>query len=118
LLEEITVKTFKRFLVLTLLAGGAYLLFKLLPPYLHSLQMQEATKQAVRSAALQKLRPSDLRAQLVEKAVEYGLPGNAQIEVVRQGRVVGAQVLYTEEVRVGGYRYTWPFRIREEERGF
>ncbi len=105
-------------LLLALTAAIVYLMAVFIPIYLGNRQMQEATTDIVRRGALQNLTEVDVRAQLQEKAREYGLPENRQIELSRDGRKLTARITYTRSVNFPFYTYKWPVEIRVQDLGF
>ena len=103
---------------LAVIAAIVYFSMQVIPVYLHYQQMQDATQEIVRIAALQNLRDADIHARLVERATEYNLPDNVKIEVTRNGKKVSARVAYAQVITLPYYSYTWPFDFRKEESGF
>ena len=108
----------KLLLALAVIAAAVYVALQFIPVYMHSLQMQDATQEVVRQAALQNLREPDVRARLHEKATEFSLPSDVKIDVARNGKKVSAHVTYTQTITLPFYTYRWPFDFRKEETGF
>jgi hypothetical protein len=104
-------------LLLALTAAIVYLMAVFIPIYLGNRQMQDATTEIVRRGALQKLNDTDVRAQLQEKAREFGLPENRQVELWRDGRKLTARITYTRSVKFPFYTYKWPVEIRVQDLG-
>ena len=104
-------------LMLAAAAAFVYLLALFVPAYLGNQRMQEATEQIVHRAATQNLSEADTRAQLHEKAREFGLPNEYNIDLKRQGKTMTATVTYTRKVRIP-FQYDWPVRIEVKDLGF
>jgi hypothetical protein len=110
-----------RFAFLLLLAFSAaiiYLLVVFVPAYMGDQRMHEATEQILHRAATQNLSEADTRAQLHEKAREFGLPENPKVDIWREGKAMTALVAYTHLVRFPFYTYQWPVEIRVKDLGF
>jgi hypothetical protein len=108
----------KALVALAVIAAVAYVAMQFVPVYMRSIQMEDETQAIVRQAALSNLREADVKARLVEKAVEYNLPDNVKIEVTRNGKKVMAHVAYIQPVTLPYYTYNWAFNFRKEESGF
>jgi hypothetical protein len=109
-----------RFSFLLLLASAAalvYLVVVFVPPYIGNQRMKEAASEIVHRGAAQKLGVGDVRAQLHEKASEFGLP-ERQIEVWPEGKGMAARITCTRLVRFPFYTYKWPVEIRVKDLGF
>jgi hypothetical protein len=109
-----------RFSFLLLLACGAafiYLVAVLVPAYMSNQRMQAATEQIVHRAATQNLSEADTRAQLHEKALEFGLPGDYVVDIKREGKVMTASVTYTRKLKIPFYE-EWPVTIKVKDLGF
>ncbi len=104
-------------LLLALTAAIVYLMVVFIPIYLGNRQMHDATAEIVRRGALQNLNETDVRAQLQEKAREFGLPDNRQIELWRDGRKMTARISYTRSVNFPFYTFKWPVEIRVQDLG-
>jgi hypothetical protein len=105
--------------LLTLAAAAAfvYLLAIFVPAYLGNQRMQEATEQIVHRAATQNLSEADTRAQLHEKAREFGLPEDYTLAIKREGKVMTASVTYKRKLRLPFYK-EWPVKIEVKDLGF
>ncbi|HKQ74676.1 MAG TPA: hypothetical protein VJ810_13375 [Blastocatellia bacterium] len=104
-------------LTLACAAAFAYLLAVFVPAYLDNQRMQEATEQIVHRAATQNLSEADTRAQLHEKAREFGLPEDYAVAIKREGKVMTASVTYKRRLRLPFYK-EWPVRIEVKDLGF
>jgi hypothetical protein len=104
-------------LLLALTAAIVYLMAVFIPIYLGNRQMEDATAEILHRGALQNLNETDVRAQLQEKARQYGLPENRQIELWRDGRKLTARISYTRSVKFPFYTYKWPMEIRVQDVG-
>jgi len=110
-----------RFSLLLLIAAAAafvYLAAVLIPTYMGYQRMSEATELIVHRAATQNLSEADTRAQLHEKAREFGLPEGYNVDIRREGKAMTALVTYTREVRFPFYIYKWPVTIKVKDLGF
>jgi hypothetical protein len=105
--------------LLTLAAAAAivYLLAVFVPAYLGNQRMQDATEQIVHRAATQNLSEADTRAQLHEKAREFGLPEDYTVAIKREGKVMTASVTYKRKLRIPFYK-EWPVKIEVKDLGF
>ena len=83
---ELVAGRFSLLLLLAVTAAFVYLLAVLVPAYLSNQRMQEATEQIIHRAATQNLSEADTRAQLREKALEFGLPENYNLDIKREGK--------------------------------
>jgi hypothetical protein len=63
------------------------------------------------------LSEANARAQLHEKAREYGLPEGYNIDLKREGKVMTAIITYTRKVRIP-FERDWPVRIEVKDLGF
>lgn len=104
--------------LLALTVAIVYLMIVFIPIYIGTRQMQEVTTEIVRRGALQNLSDSDVRAQLLEKSRELGLPDNRQIQLNRDGRKLTAKITYVHSVRFPFFTYDWPVEIRAQDLGF
>ena len=102
---------------LVLAAAFVYLVAIFVPAYLGNQRMREATEQIIHRAATQNLSEADTRAQLHEKAREFGLPEGYNIDLKREGKVMTATVSYTRKVKVPFYN-SWPVKIEVKDLGF
>lgn len=105
-------------LLLALTAAIVYLIAVFVPLYQGQQQMHAAAEEIVHRGATQNLSDADVRAQLQEKAREYGLPDNRRIELWRDGRKLTAQINYTQRVQFPFYKYEWPVQIRVQDLGY
>ena len=105
-------------LLLALTAVIVYLVVMFAPVYLGNRQMEEASVEIVHRGALQNLSETEVRAQLQEKARQYGLPETRNIELWRDGRKLTARITYTHLVKLPFYTYKWPVEIRVQDLGF
>ncbi len=112
------VSRFPFLLMLAVTAAIVYLMAVFIPAYLSNRQMEDATVEIVHRGALQSLSDTDVRAQLQEKARQYGLPENRNIELTRDGRKLTARITYTQSVKFPFYTYKWPVEIRAHDLGF
>jgi|SRR5262245_32499124 len=104
-------------LMLAAAVAFVYLLAVLVPAYLGNQRMKEATEQIVHRAATQNLSEADTRAQLHEKAREFGLPDDYTVAIKREGKVMTASVAYKRKLRLPFYK-EWPVRIDVKDLGF
>ena len=104
-------------LSLVFAAVFVYLVAIFVPAYLGNQRMREATEQIIHRSATQNLSEADTRAQLHEKAREFGLPNEYNIDLKRQGKTMTATVSYTRKVRIP-FQYDWPVRIEVKDLGF
>ncbi|HWQ32911.1 MAG TPA: hypothetical protein VNQ79_08650 [Blastocatellia bacterium] len=103
---------------LLILAAGGYFVSQSAPHYIHKVQMQDATTEIVRIAAMQNLSESDVRSRLSAKVHELDLPRDTKIEVKRSGKLVNASVSYTQNITLPFYTCVWPVSIQAQESGF
>ena len=108
----------KALLLFVLVAAALYLLVQFVPLYLHKRQMEDAGAEIVQRAARQNLELADVKAQLHEKAREFGLPEQRQIALDRAGRKVTARISYTNYIHFVGGDINWPVEIRLEDLGY
>lgn len=105
-------------ILLALTVAIIYLMVVFIPIYIGTRQMQEVTTEIVRRGALQNLSDTDIRAQLLEKSREFGIPDNRQIMLSRDGRKLTARITYVHAVKFPFYTYNWPVEIRAQDLGF
>ncbi len=98
-------------------AAFLYLVAVFVPAYLGNQRMRDATEQIVHRAATQNLSEADTRAQLHEKAREYGLPDDYTIDLKREGKVMTANVNYKHRFKIP-FGYEWPVTIYVKDLGF
>lgn len=103
--------------LLALAAALVYLTVVTLPPYVAQLQMRRSAEEILRRGASQKLEVVDLRAQLLEKAREHGLPAETAIEVTRDGSIVTARIFYTREINLIFRTWPWVVEMSVVDRG-
>ena len=108
----------KAVLLLILAVAAFYLFVQFAPLYLHKRQMEGAGAEIVQRAARQNLELDEVRAQLQEKAREFGLPEQRQIALNREGRKVTARISYTNYIHFVGGNIKWPVEIRLEDLGY
>jgi hypothetical protein len=105
-------------LLLAFTAAIAYLVAVFVPAYMGKQRMEEAANEIVHRGAVQNLSESEVRAQLHEKAREFGLPDDHRIELSRNGKAMMARISFTHLVRFPFYTYHWPVEIRVKDLGF
>lgn len=115
---ELGASRFSFLLLLALTAALIYLVAVFVPAYMNNQRMHEATEQIVHRAATQNLSEADTRAQLREKAREFGLPEDHNVDIWREGKAMTARITYTRRVRFPFYTYKWPVEIRVKDLGF
>lgn len=108
----------KALLIFILVAAALYLLVQFTPLYLHKRQMEDAGAEIVQRAARQNLELAEVKAQLQEKAREFGLPEQRQITLDRSGRKVTARISYHNYIHFIGGSINWPVEIRLEDLGY
>ena len=116
--RELGASRFSFLLLLAFTAAIFYLVVVFVPAYMGNQRMKEAAEQIVHRAATQNLSEADTLAQMHEKAREYGLPEEHNVDVRRDGKVMTASVTYTRLVRFPFYTYKWPVVIRVKDLGF
>ncbi|MCI0525007.1 MAG: hypothetical protein L0Y75_07055 [Acidobacteria bacterium] len=116
--RETGASRFSFLLLLALTAAIVYLVVVFVPAYLGNQRMHEAVEMIVHRAATQNLSEADTRAQLREKAREFGLPENHEVAIWRDGKAMTARVTYTRLVQFPFYTYKWPVEIRVRDLGF
>ena len=104
-------------LSLVFAAVFVYLVAIFVPAYLGNQRMREATEQIVHRAATQNLSEADTRAQLHEKAREFGLPEDYNVDIKREGKVMTAKVSYTRKLKIPFYK-EWQTTINVKDLGF
>jgi len=115
---ELGASRFSFLLLLAFTAAFIYLVAVFVPAYMGNQRMHEATEQIIHRAATQSLSETDTRAQLHEKAREFGLPEDHSVDIWREGKAMTARVTYTRMVRFPFYTYKWPVEIRVKDLGF
>lgn len=105
-------------LLLAFAAAVAYLIGVFVPAYLSNREMEQASSEIVRRGALTNLNEADVRAQLIEKAREFGLPEDRKVVVWREGKKMEARINYVQSIRLPFYSYKWPVEIRISDLGF
>lgn len=105
-------------LLLAFTAAVVYLVAVFVPAYMGNQRMEEAATEIIHRGATQNLSDADVRAQLQEKAREFGLPEERRIELWREGKGLAARIAYTHLVRFPFYTYKWPVEIRVKDIGF
>src|SRR5262249_15726545 len=105
-------------LLIALTAAFVYLVAVFVPAYMGNQRMHEAAEQIVHGAATQNLSEADTRAQLHEKAREFGLPEDSNVNIWREGKTMTARVTYTRLVWFPFYTYKWPVEISVRDLGF
>jgi hypothetical protein len=108
----------KALLLFILIGAALYLLVQFTPLYLHKRQMEDAGAEIVQRAARQNLDLAEVKAQLHEKAREFGLPEQRQITLNREGRKVTARISYNTYIHFVGGNITWPVDIRLADLGY
>lgn len=103
---------------LFMLASIGYFISQSAPHLIHKVQMEDATTEIVRIAALQKMSEADVRQRLQTKAFELSIPRDARIEVKRNGKQISAKVTYTQNIALPFYTYNWPISFQAQETGF
>jgi Flp pilus assembly protein TadB len=116
--RELGASRFSFLLLLAFTAAIFYLVVAFVPAYMGNQRMQEAAEQIIHRAATQNLSEADTRAQIHEKAREYGLPDDHNVDIRRDGKAMTASVTYTRMVRFPFYTYKWPVVIRVKDLGF
>jgi len=104
-------------LMLTSAAAFVYLMAIFVPAYMSNQRMQQATEQIVHRAATQNLSEADTRAQLHEKAREFGLPEDYSLDIKRVGKAMTAKVSYKRKLRIPFYK-EWETTINVKDLGF
>jgi hypothetical protein len=115
---ELGAGRFSFLLLLAFTAALLYLVAVFVPAYMGNQRMHEATEQIVHRAATQNLSDADTRAQLHEKAREFGLPEDHNVDIWREGKAMTARVTYTRLIRFPFYTYKWPVKIQVQDLGF
>ena len=103
--------------LLALAAAFVYLTVVTLPPYVAQLQMRRSTEEILRRGASQKLEVLDIRAQLLEKAREHGLPAETDIAVARDGSLVTARISYIRQINLIFRDWPWVVDMSVVDRG-
>lgn len=104
--------------LLALVAAVVYVVAVFVPGYLAAQNMQETAAEIIHRGAAQKLSDADIRAQLHEKAREFGLPEDRRVELWHEGQGLVARISYTRSVTFPFYTYKWPTEIRVKDVGF
>ena len=116
--RELGASRFSFLLLLVFTAAMFYLVVVFVPAYMGNQRMQEAAEQILHRAATQNLSEADARAQMHEKAREYALPDDHNVDVRRDGKSMTASVSFTRLIRLPFYTYKWPVVIRVKDLGF
>lgn len=116
--QELGASRLSFLLLLALTAALVYLVAVFVPAYMGNQRMHEAIEQIVHRAAAQNLSETDTRAQLHEKAREFGLPEEYNVNIWREGKTMTAHVKYTRQVKFPFYTYKWPVELRVKDLGF
>ena len=109
-------------LLLAFSAAVFYVMVVWLPDYLSFQQIRSATEEIVDRGALQSLDLLEIKAQIQQKAREYDLPTDYDLQVVRQGRRLIVRLTYSKPLylplfvfsRETGWRRAsvyWPYAI-------
>ena len=99
---------------LLLLAGGVYLGVKFVPPYWDYLSMLEPVKEAAMAAAVPG-REERVRTELIARARGVGVElAEEDVEIFRNGNMVGVRVAWKAPVDLPRYRYTLRFRVESQ----
>jgi hypothetical protein len=94
-----------------ILAGLAVSAVVMLPPYFRNLEFQRYLEQLVRETDIQVETPELVRARILNKAAEMGLPvRSGAVDVERAGGRYRIRVLYVKTVDLPFYTVTLHFR--------
>ena len=116
-LRELVAGRLSFLFLLAITASFVYLVAVFVPAYMGNQRMREATEEIVHRAATQNLSEADTRAQLHEKAREFGLPENYNVDIKREGKVMTAKVSYTRKLKIPFYK-EWQTTINVKDLGF
>jgi hypothetical protein len=84
---------------------------RLIPPYVENFRLQQYVNDLAADAATASQAPESIRASIVHKAAELGLPvRDADVRVTRTETVFKIQVLYLVHVDLPGYSVDLHFR--------
>ncbi len=96
---------------LVILAGLAVSAVVMLPPYFRNMEFQRYLEQLVQATDVQTESPELVRARVLNKAAEMGLPVRSDaVEVERAGGRYRIRVLYVRTVDLPFYTVTLHFR--------
>lgn len=106
-------KTLKALIGLAIVAGVVMFLVGVIPPYFNNYQFKDDVEQEARFAnvSVPPKSDEDIRANLMRKAVEYGIPIKPeQIQISRSGSDVLVNIPYTVDVKfITGHTYRLQF---------
>src|SRR5262245_22747990 len=105
-------------LLLGVITLSVYLAAMTIPTYINNQSLADDAQEIVKRGALQKLSDADIRAQLHEKAREYGAPPESKIDLWHEGQGLAARIQYTHYVKFPFYTHTWPVDIQVKNVGF
>jgi len=116
-LRELVAGRLSFLFLLAITAAFVYLVAVFAPAYMGNQRMREATEEIVHRAATQNLSLADTRAQLREKAREFGLPEDYNVDIKREGKVMTAKVSYIRKLKIPFYK-EWQTTINVKDLGF
>jgi len=116
-LRELVAGRLSFLFLLAITAAFVYLVAVFVPAYMGNQRMREATEEIVHRAATQNLSLADTRAQLHEKAREFGLPEDYNVDIKREGKVMTAKVSYIRKLKIPFYK-EWQTTINVKDLGF
>lgn len=118
LLEFLLMSTIKAVFGILVIVGGIYLGIQALPPYFYNYQFKDDLTEIARFASVNNKGEEDIRAEVMKKALYYGLPIRPdQIKVTSDTGDVGISVDYNVVVNlVGGRKWTMNFNPATESK--
>ena len=116
-LRELVAGRLSFLFLLAITAAFVYLVAVFAPAYMGNQRMRVATEEIVHRAATQNLSLADTRAQLHEKAREFGLPEDYNVDIKREGKVMTAKVSYIRKLKIPFYK-EWQTTINVKDLGF
>jgi Domain of unknown function (DUF4845) len=107
----------KLFLMLFLLGSMVFAGIKIMPAYIDNYQMQDAVESEARFAIGSRLALKDIRADVLKKVKEIGIPAtDDDIKVVANQGVVQITIDYSVPIDLLVYKYTKDFHVHADNR--
>jgi len=109
----------KLFLMIVLLISMVFAGIKVLPAYIDNYQMQDAVESEARFAIGSRLALKDIRADILKKVKEIGIPATDEdIKVVTNQGVVQITIDYSVPIDLLVYKYIKDFHVHADNRSF
>jgi hypothetical protein len=107
----------KLFLLLVLLGSMVFAGFRVMPVYIDNYQMQDAVQSEARFAIGSRLATKDIRADVLKKIKEIGIPATEDdLKVVSTPGAVQITLDYSVPIDLLVYKYTKDFHIYADNR--